>query len=114
MGAVSEGGSTVPVVVVEFASINCEVFSSGTNDSVRTGCIKESNTFRVGRFTNRDGVFNLSSVVRGLISFFEFNTSEDIISGLEVFESDISDLAGNSRISGMLKACELSEFCSED
>lgn len=111
MRAGSQSGCRIEVEVVETSILNKEILGSWSDDSMGTSPVKS--LLSIGSFSNDERVVYSSHEVSKLSSKRELNTSQKIISGLELMESDVSNLLCNSSVSSILPTSQSVEIGSD-
>jgi hypothetical protein len=102
--------SGVPIIIKESNSSDQEVVSTWSNDS--SGACSIKSAFSVARSADDQSVINLSHVVSILGSKREFNTSQDVVSDLEVIEANVTYSFCDGTITAVLPTGQAIEVSS--
>ena len=98
--AVTESSCLVKVVVIEASTIDGEILRPWRDDTVRRRRISLS--IGVGRLSNDDSIDNLGIAVNHIFSQRELNTSQKVISCLELVELNGTDTLSDGTVSSIL------------
>ena len=108
MRACTKTSRAVPVEIIKLGALNTEIFRSRRDNSMR-GCPVD---LVLGIFGSSDNEATnyLSVAVNYVLSQREFDTSQNVISGLKVVELDGSDTLGDRTVSAIFVRDQVMEL----
>ena len=103
----------IPIEVEEFDSINSEVLSSRSDDSIRLRDLKGKLGI-IGSTNNKSTIDSGRVVSHAVVDNTEFHTSKLVVGDLEIMPSNIANFFSDSSISSVLPTGQIVEIGSDN